>query len=64
MSRPKGRVEYYAEYFSTKGERKLVRLFQAADLPIHYHIKIRAEANPYDPAYPCLLCGKEKEEAD
>ena len=46
-----GRVEYSAEYFTAKGERKIVRLFKTADVPIRYHIKVRSEANPYDPAF-------------
>ncbi len=49
--RIKGRIDYCAEYYSVKGECKMVRLFHAADVPIRYHTKIRAEANPYDPAF-------------
>ena len=30
---------------------KHVELFRTSDLPIRYHVKIRSEANPYDPAY-------------
>jgi RNA-directed DNA polymerase len=47
----KGRIDFCATYTNAKGEPKAVRLFQAADLPIRYHIKIRSEANPYDKAY-------------
>ena len=46
-----GRFEYCTEYVTAKGECKVVRLFKAADVPIRYHIKVRAEANPYDPAF-------------
>ena len=58
--RPKGRVEFCAEYFSTRGESKIVRLFKAGDLPIRYHIKVKAEANPYDPAYDDYFEKREK----
>jgi RNA-directed DNA polymerase len=60
LSRPKGRVEFCAVYYSSKGVSKLVRLFKAADLPIRYHIKIRAEANPYDPAYHVYFAERKK----
>lgn len=33
------------------GEPKIVRLFSAASVPIKRHIKIKVEANPYDPAW-------------
>ncbi len=46
-----GRFEYCTEYFSANGVCKVVRLFKAADVPIRYHIKVRAEATPYDPAF-------------
>jgi len=58
--RPHGRVEFCAEYFSAKGESKSVRLFKAGDLPIRYHIKIKAEARPYDPAYDEYFAKREK----
>lgn len=47
--RIKGRVDFCDSYINAKGEYKTVRLFQAADLPIRYHIKIQSEANPYNP---------------
>jgi len=47
----RGRIEYGTAYFTASGERKVVRLFQTADVPIRYHIKVRAKANPYDPAF-------------
>ena len=34
-----------------KGRKTFLDLFEAARLPICRHIKIRAEANPYDPKY-------------
>ena len=51
FKRSKGRDEYCTEYLTAKGERKVVRLFRAADVPIRYHTKVRSEANPYDPAF-------------
>lgn len=50
-SRELGRWDFCAIYFDAQGVRKKVRLFRAADLPIRYHIKIRSEANPYDPSF-------------
>lgn len=46
----KGREEYGC-YYATANGPKLIRLFQAQDLPIRYHKKIQVDANPYDPAY-------------
>ena len=46
-----GRVEFCTSYITAKGELKSVRLFQAADLPIRYHVKVRSEATPFDPDY-------------
>jgi RNA-directed DNA polymerase len=34
-----------------KGHIKVMRLFAASSVPIERHTKIRAEANPYDPAW-------------
>ncbi len=34
-----------------EGQTKVVRLFAADSIPIERHTKIRAEANPYDPAW-------------
>jgi len=44
----KGRIEYGAYYVSARNERKLVRLFKLADLPIRRYTKIQRDANPYD----------------
>jgi len=46
-----GRWDFVASYTLASGVRRSIRLFRAADLPIRYHIKIRSEANPYDPAF-------------
>ena len=34
-----------------RGEEKVLRLVKAADTPIRRHVKIKAEANPYDPKW-------------
>jgi hypothetical protein len=34
-----------------KGQRSFLDLYRAAQVPISRHIKIRAEATPYDPQY-------------
>jgi hypothetical protein len=34
-----------------KGDYSFLDLFTASQLPIRRHVKIRAEANPYDPQY-------------
>ena len=41
----------HPSYINAKVEFKAVRLFQCADLPIRYHVKIRREAILYDPGY-------------
>lgn len=46
-----GRVDFCASYWRKDGDRRTVRLFRAADVPIRYHVKIRGEAHPYDPAH-------------
>jgi RNA-directed DNA polymerase len=33
------------------GTPKVVRLFSASSVPIQRHIKVREDANPYDPAW-------------
>lgn len=50
LRRFKGRNDFGCYYAVASGEQKLIRLFKAADLPIRYHIKVRSNANPYDPA--------------
>jgi RNA-directed DNA polymerase len=59
-----------AHYFRTQGRRRWVftgevatgagrtrplRLFSALRVPIIRHVKVRAEANPYDPAWECYF---------
>jgi len=46
----KGRIEFGCFYTKVSGEQKLIRLFKAADIPIRRHVKIRSNANPYDPS--------------
>ena len=36
---------------SSTGENKVLRLYSAAKTVIERHIKVRGEANPYDPVY-------------
>lgn len=49
--RDRGRDEFCVGYSTVSGERKLVRLFRAADLPIRYHVKIRSEVTAYNPDF-------------
>jgi RNA-directed DNA polymerase len=39
------------ELRSPKGKPYTVSLFRASDIPIQRHIKIRGEANPFDPKF-------------
>jgi RNA-directed DNA polymerase len=41
--------------YTSKGKPYPVHLTRAADVPIRYQIKIRANANPYDPWWECQL---------
>ena len=41
----------YVEDTTKKDGKRLVRLYKASKTPIKRHIKIKAEANPYDPAW-------------
>lgn len=59
--RPYGRVEFCGFYTTAKGEKKMVRLFRASDLPIRRHVKVRADATPYDPAYKDYFAEREKQ---
>jgi RNA-directed DNA polymerase len=54
--RVKGRVEFCVSYTTAKGDPRLVRLFQAADLPIRYHVKIQSEATPLRSGLCRILC--------
>jgi len=51
--RPKGaRQELFSVSLKDeKGQRVFIDLFMAAQVPISRHVKIRAEATPYDPHY-------------
>jgi RNA-directed DNA polymerase len=42
---------FAADANSPDGEARRVRLLMASDTPIQRHIKIRGDANPFDPAY-------------
>jgi hypothetical protein len=39
------------EYPTTKEKPHRIRPFLASDFPIKRHVKVRSDANPYDPAY-------------
>jgi RNA-directed DNA polymerase len=58
--RIKGRVVFFARYFSAKGEIRTVERFLAADLPIRYHTKIQCKATPYDPEYAQYFANRKK----
>ncbi|MDQ3688396.1 MAG: group II intron reverse transcriptase/maturase [Acidobacteriota bacterium] len=42
---------FQGESREVDGTKRIVRLFYAASVPIKRHIKIRGEANPYDPTW-------------
>ncbi len=50
-SRVEGRNNIGTFVLNKQGKRQWIGLFRMADVPIRYHVKIRGEANPYDPAY-------------
>jgi RNA-directed DNA polymerase len=50
-SRIEGRNNLGTFVLNKQGERQWLGLFRMADVPIRRHLKIRGEANPYDPAY-------------
>ena len=41
----------YTRWSTTTGQKVAVRLIKAADTPIQRYIKVRKDANPYDPAW-------------
>lgn len=41
---------FAADTFDSRGERIMVRLIKASHVPIKRHVKVQAEANPFDPA--------------
>jgi len=43
-----------------KGNYSFLDLFTASKLPIRRHVKVRAEANPYDPRYVEYFCERER----
>ena len=42
---------FTAEYVGENGEPRPIRLLKASKTPIQRHVKIKSEANPYDPAW-------------
>lgn len=52
---------FFGETCDEKGQFSKVRLLLASRIPIKRHIKVRSEANPYDPAYETYF---EKREGD
>ncbi len=46
---------FQGEFVEPDGEKRIARLFYAATVPIKRHVKIRGEANPYDPAWEVTL---------
>jgi RNA-directed DNA polymerase len=52
---------FIGETRDDQGQRYKVRLRLASDTPIRRHVKVRSDANPYDPAYETYF---EKREAD
>lgn len=49
--RMKGRFSWGKSYIRKNGEKKWIELFRMVDVPVRYHVKIRAEINPYDNQY-------------
>lgn len=45
------RLVFHGQRLDQHGVLQPIRLFQAASVPIKRHIKIKAHANPYDPAW-------------
>ena len=52
---------FFGETWDEEGQPTKVRLLLASRIPIKRHVKVRSEANPYDPAYETYF---EKREAD
>ena len=52
---------FVGETYDEQGQPHKVRLLLASRIPIQRHVKVRGEANPYDPAYETYF---EKREAD
>jgi RNA-directed DNA polymerase len=52
---------FFGETWDEEGQPTKVRLLLASRIPIQRHVKVRSEANPYDPAYETYF---EKREED
>src|SRR6266568_3858579 len=52
---------FFGETWDKEGQPTKVRLLLASRIPIKRHVKVRSEANPYDPAYETYF---EKREGD
>jgi RNA-directed DNA polymerase len=52
---------FFGETWDEEGQPTKVRLLLASRIPIRRHVKVRSEANPYDPAYETYF---EKREED
>ena len=52
---------FAGETYDDQGQPHKLRLLLASDTPIQRHVKVRSDANPYDPAYETYF---EKREAD
>ena len=52
---------FFGETWDEEGQPTKARLLLASRIPIKRHVKVRSEANPYDPAYETYF---EKREAD
>ena len=42
---------FFSKFKDTKGQEKIIKLAKAADIKIKRHIKIKADATPYDPKF-------------
>ena len=52
---------FFGRMSDDQGKPYRIRLFLASDIPIKRHVKVRSDANPYDPAYESYF---EKREAE
>jgi RNA-directed DNA polymerase len=48
---PRGRTWTFQGEAYIRGERRTARLFYAGDVEIRRHVKVKGEANPYDPTW-------------
>lgn len=48
-------IRFHTRTVNQNGEKVVVRLFRASTIPIRRHIKVRKDANPYDPAWEVYL---------